>query len=77
MEKVPLYDEYDFKSQMQIPPEQSGTCRIFLGTYGHPDSLPKTNTKLYHRLVNLTSPDICEPPVISGLTNDEIQNIRN
>ena len=40
--------------------------------------VPKINTKakVYHKIVNMNSSDICEPPVISGLTDEEIQNIR-
>ena len=38
--------------------------------------VPKINTKakVYHKMVNISSPDVTEPPVISGLTDEEILN---
>ena len=41
--------------------------------------MPAINTKakVYYKPVNLGDPDICEPPVISGLTDEELQNVRN
>ena len=41
--------------------------------------MPAINTKakVYYKLVNLDDPDICEPPVISGLTDEELQNVKN
>ena len=36
-----------------------------------------TNSKVYYKLVNMSSPDIFEPPLIAGLTDNEILNVRN
>ena len=41
--------------------------------------IPKlnTNAKVYHKLVNLNSPDVTEPPATKQYRNDEIEIIRN
>jgi hypothetical protein len=41
--------------------------------------VPKINTKakVYHKMVNISSPDVSEPPVISRLTDEEILNVRD